>query len=130
MKKQKREGSGFIFMVPALIIYLSVIVIPVFYSLYISLFKWNGVAEMEFVGLNNYITLFTSDPVFKIALKNNLIWIILTICVTMTVSLGFAVILNKKFRGRTVFRALFYFPAVVAPIAIALIPPAQCLPKR
>ena len=121
MKKSKREGSGFIFMVPALVIYLSVIVIPVFYSLYISLFKWNGVAEKEFVGLKNYITLFTSDPVFKIALKNNLIWIALTICVTMTVSLGFAVLLNKNFRGRTVFRGLFYFPAVVAPIAVSII---------
>ena len=121
MKTKKKSGTGFVFMVPALVIYLSVIVIPVFYSLYISLFKWNGVAEMEFVGLGNYITLFTSDPVFKIALKNNLIWIVLTICVTMTVSLGFAVILNKNFRGRTIFRALFYFPAVVAPIAVAII---------
>lgn len=121
MKTKKKSGSGFIFMVPALIIYLSVIVIPVFYSLFISLFKWNGVAEMEFVGLGNYITLFTSDPVFLTALKNNLLWIVLTICVTMTVSLGFAVILNKNFRGRTVFRALFYFPAVVAPIAVAII---------
>lgn len=120
MKKNK-EGSGFIFMIPALIIYLSVIVIPVFYSMYISLFKWNGVAEMEFVGLKNYITLFTNDPVFLIALKNNMIWIILTICVTMTVSLMFAVLLNKQFRGRTVFRGLFYFPAVVAPVAIAVI---------
>lgn len=121
MKTKKKSGSGFIFMVPALVIYLSVIVIPVFYSLFISLFKWNGVAEMEFVGLGNYITLFTSDPVFLTALKNNLLWIVLTICVTMTVSLGFAVILNKNFRGRTVFRALFYFPAVVAPIAVAII---------
>lgn len=121
MKKRNKEGSGFVFMVPALIIYLSVIVIPVFYSMYISLFKWNGVAEMEFVGLGNYITLFTNDPVFLIALKNNMIWIILTICVTMTVSLMFAVLLNKNFRGRTVFRGLFYFPAVVAPVAIAVI---------
>ena len=45
----------------------------------------------------------------------------LTVLVTMTVSLLFAVILNKQFRGRTIFRALFYFPAVVAPIAVAII---------
>lgn len=121
MKKRNKEGSGFVFMIPALVIYLSVIVIPVFYSMYISLFKWNGVAEMEFVGLKNYITLFANDPVFLIALKNNMIWILLTICVTMTVSLMFAVLLNKQFRGRTVFRGLFYFPAVVAPVAIAVI---------
>ncbi len=119
--KKKSNLGGYAFLIPAMIIYLSVIVIPVFYSMFISLFKWNGVAEMEFVGLGNYISLFTTDQVFKIALKNNLIWIVLTVCVTMTIALGFAVILNKKFRGRTVFRALFYFPCVIAPIAVAII---------
>lgn len=123
MKTKKKESSfgNYAFLIPAAVIYLSVIVIPVFYSLYISLFKWNGVAEKVFVGLNNYISLFTSDETFKVALKNNLIWIVLTVCVTMTVSLAFAVLLNKQFRGRTFFRAIFYFPCVIAPIAVAII---------
>jgi len=118
--KKSRKGI-WPFLLPALIIYLSVIVIPVAYSLIISLFKWNGVAEMQFVGLGNYKNLFTNDKVFMTALKNNLLWIVMTIGITMTVSLGFAVLLNNKFRGRTVFRALFYFPCVVAPIAVAII---------
>lgn len=122
MKRNKKTlQTSYMFMLPALIIYLSVIVIPVFYSIYISLFKWNGVSSMEFVGFQNYITLFTEDKVFHIALKNNLIWVALTILVTMTVSLMFAALLNLKFAGRTFFRALFYFPAVVAPIAVAII---------
>lgn len=108
-------------MLPAAIIYLSVIVVPVFYSLFISLFKWNGIGEKTFVGLDNYISLFKSDTVFHTAIINNLIWIVLTIFVTMTISLAFAVILNKKFRGRTFFRGFFYFPCVIAPIAVAII---------
>lgn len=108
-------------MLPAAIIYLSVIVVPVFYSLFISLFKWNGIGEKAFVGLDNYINLFKSDTVFHTAIINNLIWIVLTIFVTMTISLAFAVILNKKFRGRTFFRGFFYFPCVIAPIAVAII---------
>lgn len=119
-KKDSRLGN-YAFLIPAAVIYLSVIVVPVFYSLYISLFKWNGVTEKVFVGLNNYKALFTSDTTFRIALKNNLIWIVLTVCVTMTVSLAFAVLLNKQFRGRTFFRAIFYFPCVIAPIAVAII---------
>jgi ABC-type sugar transport system permease subunit len=55
------------------------------------------------------------------ALKNNLIWIILTLFVTMTAALGFAVMLNKPFAGRTFFRGFFYFPAVIASIAVAII---------
>ena len=119
-KKKSRMGN-YAFMLPALIIYLSVIVVPVFYSIFISLFKWNGVAEMQFVGLGNYITLFTGDTVFLTAIRNNMLWIVMTIVITMSVALGLAVLLNNQFRGRTVFRALFYFPCVVAPIAVAII---------
>ncbi len=121
MKYKKRDWSAYLFLVPAGLVYLSVIIAPVFYSFYISLFKWNGIGEMEFLGLGNYINLFTADPVFLISLKNNFIWIVLTIVVTMTFSLGFAVVLNKKFFGRTFFRSFFYFPCVIAPIAVSII---------
>lgn len=121
MKKKKFDFGAYAFLLPALIIYLSVMIVPICYSLIISLHDWNGVAEMKFVGLGNYIKLLTEDETFWIAVKNNLIWIVLTICVTMTAALGFAVVLNQKFRGRTVFRALFYFPCVVASITVAII---------
>lgn len=119
--KKKTDFSAYAFLIPAGIIYLSVIIIPVFYSLYISLFKWNGIGDMKFIGFSNYVTLFTKDKVFAIAIKNNLIWIFLTIFVTMSVSLAIAVLLNNKFRGRTFFRGFFYFPCVIAPIAVAII---------
>ncbi|SCP97416.1 carbohydrate ABC transporter permease [Anaerobium acetethylicum] len=120
-KKKKIEFSAYAFLIPAGIIYLSVIIAPVFYSLYISLFKWNGIGDMQFTGLGNYVKLFTDDKIFAIAIKNNLIWIALTIIVTMSVSLALAVLLNNQFRGRTFFRGFFYFPCVIAPIAVAII---------
>lgn len=120
-KKAKIDVGAYFFLLPAAIIYLSVIVVPVFYSFYISLFKWNGIGAKEFVGIKNYLSLFGQDKVFLIAIKNNLIWIALTIFITMSVSLGFAVILNKKFAGRTFFRGFFYFPCVIAPIAVSII---------
>ena len=121
MKSKKFDVGAFAFILPGLLIYLSVIVIPVFYSFFISLFKWNGIGKMEFQGLGNYVRLFTEDKVFPTALKNNLIWIVLTIVLTTTVSLAFALMLNHKFRGRTFFRAFFYFPSVIALIAVAII---------
>lgn len=81
--QKKTDWGAYLFLVPAAIIYLSVIVFPIGYSFFISLNKWNGIAEMEFVGLGNYISLFTNDPIFQQSLKNNLIWIVLTICLTM-----------------------------------------------
>lgn len=122
MKKEKGSTlANYAFLVPAFIIYISIIVLPVFYSVYISFFKWNGIQEKEWVGLSNYIHLLFEDPIFIIAVKNNAIWIVLTVLVTMSVSLGIAIILNKNFVGRTFFRGFFYFPAIIAPIAVAII---------
>lgn len=121
MKSKKFDVSAFAFLLPGLLIYLSVIVIPVFYSFFISLFDWNGIGKMKFRGLGNYVALFTKDKIFPVALKNNLIWILLTVVLVTTVSLALALLLNNKFRGRTFFRAFFYFPSVIAMIAVAII---------
>ena len=118
--KKKTDFSAYAFMLPAFIIYVSVIVFPAGYSFYISLLNGSGIGNMTFAGLDNYRKLF-QDVIFWRALKNNLVWIVLTIVITMTISLIFAVILNKKFAGRTFFRAFFYFPCVIAGIAVALI---------
>lgn len=121
MKRKRKNLSSYLFLLPAFIIYMSVIVFPVLYSVYISLFKWNGISDMVFVGLSNYINLLTNDPIFLKAVANNLIWTALSLVITTTVALALAVALNKKFRGRTFFRGYFYFPAVIAPIAVAII---------
>ena len=118
--KKKSSVSAYLFMLPALIIYLSVIIFPIGYSLYISTHAGNGIAKMKFVGIDNYIKMF-KDPIMWISLKNTLIWILLTVFVTMTVALILALLLSKAFRGRTFFRAFFYFPCVISGISVAII---------
>lgn len=122
MVKEKKHSdlSAYAFMLPAFIIYVSVIIFPIFYSLYISFHSGTGIGTMEFVGLKNYKQL-VQDPVFWLSFKHTMIWIALTVLVTMTVSLGLALLLNQHFGGRTFFRALFYFPSVIALIAVAII---------
>ena len=117
---KKSSVSAYLFMLPALIIYLSVIIFPIGYSLYISTHAGNGIAKMKFVGIDNYIKMF-KDPVMWISLKNTLMWILLTVFVTMTVALILALLLSKAFRGRTFFRAFFYFPCVISGISVAII---------
>jgi ABC-type sugar transport system permease subunit len=120
MANKNSRFSSYVFLIPAGLIYASVVIIPVFYSLFISLFKWNGISKMEFTGLANYISLFR-DSLFLKVVSNNLIWIALSLGVVMTFSLGLALILNEKFLGRTFFRGFFYFPAVIAGIAVSII---------
>lgn len=80
---RRKQAGNYAFLAPAAIIYLSVIVIPLIYSIYISFHKWNGVKAMEPVGFANYIRLFTEDDVFKTAFRNNLVWILLSVVVAI-----------------------------------------------
>ncbi|WP_226527275.1 carbohydrate ABC transporter permease [Metabacillus niabensis] len=110
------------YMLPALVIYIAVIVIPTFYTLYLSFFEWNGVsAEKIFVGFGNYINLFTNDTVFAKGLKNNIIWTVLSLVFSMGFALLLAILLNKSFKGRALFRAVFYFPFILSNIVVAII---------
>ena len=72
--KTKERLKTLSFLAPALIIYFIIIVFPTFYSVILSFFDWNGISEKKFIGIKNYVNLFTNDAVFRIALKNNIIW--------------------------------------------------------
>jgi raffinose/stachyose/melibiose transport system permease protein len=118
----KKQLKPLLFMAPALVIYLLVIVIPTFYTFYLSLFEWNGVsAEKVFVGIGNYVNLFLNDTVFSKGLKNNVIWTVLSLVFSMGFALILALLLNKSFKGRAIFRAVFYLPFILSNIVVAII---------
>ena len=62
-----------------------------------------NIGDKVFVGLENYKSLFSRDKTFHTAIINNLVWIVLTIFITMSVSLAFAVVLNKKVHRKNIF---------------------------
>ncbi len=102
-----------LFVTPALFIYVVVVVYPMVFSVYLSFFRWDGVAPTKvFVGLQNYVALLSSDPVFWIALTNNAIWLVAALILPTSIGLALALILNSKFRGSRIFRTIFYIPAV------------------
>ena len=108
--KKWESISNYLFLAPAFLIYTMVVIGPTLYTAILSLFKWNGVGPKVFVGLNNYINLITKDKVFWLSLKNNLIWVVLTLVIIMAVALAFALLFNQDFIGRAFFRSYFYFP--------------------
>ena len=110
------------FLAPALVIYSIVVVYPMVYSAYLSLFRWDGVAPKKiFVGFQNYVTLLTRNEVFWVALKNNAIWLLAALLVPTSIGLGLALVLNSRFRGSHIFRSIFYFPAVLSLAVVGLI---------
>jgi raffinose/stachyose/melibiose transport system permease protein len=111
-----------LFLAPASLIYSVVVVYPMIYSSWLSLFRWDGVAPTKvFVGFDNYVTLLTQNDVFWIALRNNAVWLVAALLLPTSIGLGLAILLNSKFRGSHIFRSIFYFPAVLSLAVVGLI---------
>lgn len=121
MKSKKTDIKSYLFLLPAFIIFSSVVIAPTIYSFYLSFFSWNGIGEKTFVALDNYLNLFLEDAVFLTALKNNFVWILLTIVFTVSLSLMLAVVLNRSFKGRVVYRAIFYVPYMLSWVVVGVI---------
>jgi raffinose/stachyose/melibiose transport system permease protein len=103
-----------LFLLPALALYLTFVIIPIIQAAHFSLYKWNGLAPLDdFVGLKNYQVALASD-VFRAAVSNNVLVIVLSLLIQIPFSLGLAVLLNRRFPGRAVFRLLFFVPYVLS----------------
>jgi raffinose/stachyose/melibiose transport system permease protein len=123
--KARDDNHQFIpwlFLAPSVVIYSVIVIYPMLYSAYLSLFRWDGISPTKvFVGLENYVILFTQNDVFWIALKNNAIWLVAALLLPTSIGLGLALLLNTRFRGSHIFRSIFYFPAVLSLAVVGLI---------
>lgn len=110
--------AGYAFVAVPMVLFLVLNIGSILYALYISVWKWNlRSGPVSLLGTKNY-TDALSDPVFLIAVKNTLYYTVLWVPITMAIGLSLAVIVNQKIRGRTFFRAAFYFPAIASSAAI------------
>lgn len=109
------------FLAPVLLMYGLFVISPMVSAVVLSFFDWTGYsgASKTFVGLDNYVRVFTADPVFWQALLNTVQWIVLSVIVPVGLALVMALALNRPLFGRNVFRAVFYIPGVIAAIAVA-----------
>jgi len=119
LSRQRSEAlAGYLFIAIPMALFLVLNIGSIFYALYISVWKWNvRTGPVSFVGLNNY-TKALNDPVFQTAIKNVLYYAVLWVPLTMAVGLTLAVVVDSKIRGKTFFRAAFYFPAIASAAAI------------
>lgn len=112
----RKRGEIALFTGPAIVIYLLFVIAPIFFAAYYSLYKWNGLEPLtNFVGLENYQKALT-DPVFLGAIRHNLFFVVASIIVQLPIALGVALLLNRRFRGRAVFRVLVFIPYVLSEV--------------
>jgi raffinose/stachyose/melibiose transport system permease protein len=105
---------------PALLVFLGFVILPVVLAAYYSLYNWNGLGPLErFIGIDNYVRAL-SDPVFQRAIGNNFTIVALSILIQGPLAIGVALLLNRKMRGRSIFRALIFVPYVLAEVIAGL----------
>jgi raffinose/stachyose/melibiose transport system permease protein len=125
VRRRRRRGRDLAaaapFLLPAILLYGTFIVYPMVDAVRLSFFDWDGFATTAktWVGLDNYRQIFQHDPVFWTAFRNSVKWLILSLIFPTVLGLGLALLLNRRLRGRNLFRTIYYLPAVLAPIAVA-----------
>ena len=118
-KRNQQKLTPWIFLTPGLIFFCIYVIGPIFGSLTISLYKWDGLSPATFVGLKNYILLL-DDEYFYISLWNNLKWLIFFM-LAVPIGLGLAIFLNQVIFGIRLIKSLFFFPFVISQVVIGLI---------
>lgn len=109
-----------VFLLPALALFIGILIAPIAMSLYYSLFNWDGMAETkEFINIANYVELFTSTNInFLRALGNACILAILSVFIQLPISLALALILGRGIKGERFFITVFFMPVLISSVVI------------
>jgi raffinose/stachyose/melibiose transport system permease protein len=104
------------FLVPPGLIYFLLVLLPVLQAVHFSFYRWNGLGPMQdFTGLDNYARILR-DTVFRRALGNNLLIVVLSVVVQLPLALGLALLIRRNLPGRAVFRVIFFLPYVLSEV--------------
>ncbi len=115
----KNKIAIFLFLLPALILFVGIIIVPIIMSAYWSLQDWNGFTDMKFVGFENYVKLFTSKAIsFPKALGNVFMYAGLSVFVQLPFSLLLALLLAKGRRGSRSFLSIYFIPVIMSTVVI------------
>lgn len=116
IKKKWKQfiNSGFLFVLPWIIGFLVFIAGPMLFSLFISFFKWEYMRNMEFIGLANYIKVFTGDKHAMNGLFLTLKFVAFTVPLQLGLAILVASLLNTKLKGTNLVRTLVFVPVVLS----------------
>lgn len=117
----RREAiEGYINLTPWMIGFLAFTAFPIVVSIILGFTEWTVVKDPRFIGLDNYVRMFTADPLFWQSLRATLGYVALSLPLKLIFGLALALLLNLKIPGINIYRTLFYIPAVISGVAVSL----------
>ena len=126
-KTRKKNRARFMFapytfIAPFFVTFLIFSAFPIFYSLFLSFYSWNGIREMHYVGVDNYVFILTRDAVFWKALADTFIMNFASSIPQHILALAFAFILNQGLvKAKEFFKGIMFMPYITSTVAITMI---------
>lgn len=119
-RKIKESVSGYLFLLPTLIFFVTFVLYPMIKGIYLSLFRFRG-RNVSFIGMQNYKNLM-SDTIFLTSVKNTVLITLISVPIVIAFSMFVALsIYNKSAAVRSFFRGIFYIPAISSVVSITVV---------
>lgn len=118
-QQYRLKVAPWLFLLPAIIMFSVYVVVPIFQSISLSFYEWDGLGEKTFIGLENYKELM-QDSQFWQALKNNIIWLVFFM-LAPPIGLAIALFLNQNILGIRTVKSLFFFPFVISQVVVGMV---------
>lgn len=112
-KKMSNMKAGYILLLPWLIGFFGMYLIPMLMSVFYSFTNYNLLNEPRFIGLDNYIRMFTQDDMFYQALKVTFTYVFFLVPLRLAFALFVACLLNSKHHGLGLYRTAYYIPSII-----------------
>lgn len=112
------KGTIAVFVLPTLLLFCGIVLIPIFVSSYYSLLDWNGVGRGTFIGLDNYVEMFKDTRVLN-SIKNSLLFAGASVFIQLPISLVLALILASNVKGEGFYRTVYFIPVLISTVVIA-----------
>jgi multiple sugar transport system permease protein len=120
-RKRREALAGYLFTLPVILGFLTWVAGPMIATLGISFTNWPVIGQAQWIGLQNYTNLFTTDPFFLSSVKATAYFAFGSVFLRIIYSFLIAALLNQEIRGKAIFRTIYYLPVIVPVIASSMI---------
>lgn len=117
----RKKKTILAFVLPALIIYVCIVFVPIINTLYNSVFKWNILSDRKYIGIENFINLFTKDKIFRTCMKNTFLLMFSSLIIQTPLAILLAIALSGKIKGKKYFKTVFFLPNILSSVAVGLL---------
>lgn len=110
-----------LFVGPAVLLFVCIILGPMIYGIALSLFQWDGMDPPKFIGFDNFTFMFTQDVTFWVSFKNSIFFVIFSLLSQQFLGLLTAIILTNNIKFKNLFKNIYYLPVVLSSAAVGLL---------